>query len=116
MIVFDNGKLGFVEIEQKTEGMLNIYTDLKNPIFGDVAQAMGLWGQTMDEAACLEDAMKDWLTQPGPALLHVLVEPMELVMPPFVALQPAIGMALYGAKAVLHGHGDDVIGMLDQNR
>lgn len=116
MIVVDNGKLGFVEIEQKTEGMLNTYTDLKNPNFGDVAQAMGLWGQTVDEAECLEDAMKDWLVQPGPALLHVIVEPMELVMPPFVALQPAIGMALYGAKAVLHGHGDDVIGMMDQNR
>ncbi len=40
--VFDNGKLGFVELEQKGEGLEPIYTDLKNPDFGKVAEAMGL--------------------------------------------------------------------------
>ena len=28
--VYDNGKLGFVDIEQKAAGMLPLYTDLKN--------------------------------------------------------------------------------------
>jgi len=32
--VYDNGKLGFVEREQKGEGMLPIYTNLTNPDFG----------------------------------------------------------------------------------
>jgi hypothetical protein len=40
-------------------------------------------------------AIKDWLAQPGPALLHVHVNPMQLVMPPFTQVEPAIGMALY---------------------
>ena len=35
--VFDNGKLGFVEIEQKAEGMLDTFTKLKNPNFAGVA-------------------------------------------------------------------------------
>ena len=38
--VFDNGKLGFVEIEQKAEGMLDTFTRLKNPNFAEVARAM----------------------------------------------------------------------------
>jgi pyruvate dehydrogenase (quinone) len=113
--VFNNGKLGFVEIEQKTEGMLNIYTDLKNPDFGAVAKAAGLWGATVEHAGDLESAIQAWLSQPGPALLNVEVQPQELVMPPFVAAEPAVGMALYSAKAVLHGRGRDVIGMVEQN-
>jgi pyruvate dehydrogenase (quinone) len=113
--VFDNGKLGFVEIEQKAEGMLDTFTKLKNPNFAEVARAIGLWGQTVSRADQLEGAVKLWLSQPGPALLHVHVNPMQLVMPPFTAVEPAVGMALYSARAVLHGRGDDVWEMVKEN-
>lgn len=113
--VFDNGKLGFVEIEQKAEGMLDTFTKLKNPNFAEVARALGLWGQTVSKADQLEDAVKVWLAEPGPALLHVHVNPMQLVMPPFTAVEPAIGMALYTTRAVLHGRGGDVWEMVKEN-
>ncbi|UPK07173.1 thiamine pyrophosphate-dependent enzyme [Bradyrhizobium sp. 170] len=113
--VFDNGKLGFVEIEQKAEGMLDTFTKLKNPNFAEVARAMGLWGRTVCKADQLEGAVKLWLSQPGPALLHVHVNPMQLVMPPFMTVEPAVGMALYSARAVLHGRGDDVWEMVKEN-
>jgi pyruvate dehydrogenase (quinone) len=115
VIVFDNGKLGFVEIEQKTEGMLGLYTNLVNPDFGAVAKAMGLYGDTVDKADVLEARLTEFLAQPGPALLHVKVEPMELVMPPFTELKPAVGMALYAARAVLHGHAGEVLEMIEEN-
>lgn len=115
VVVFNNGKLGFVEIEQKAEGMLNTFTHLQNPNFGEVAKAMGLWGRRVDMAEDVEAAVVDWLAQPGPALLDVKVNAMELVMPPFVAVEPAIGMALYTAKAVLHGKGGEVWEMLTEN-
>src|ERR1700761_3626610 len=86
IVVFDNGKLGFVEIEQKTEGLLPLYTDLKNPDFGRVADAMGLWGRTVSKAPELVQAIQEWLAQPGPALLNVKVAPQQLVMPPTVEL------------------------------
>lgn len=115
IVVYDNGKLGFVELEQKSEGLTPMFIDLKNPDFGKVAEAMGLWGRTVVDAAQLEDAVKEWLDQPGPALLNVKVMPMELVMPPFTALAPAYGMALYSAKAILHGQGADVLEMVNEN-
>jgi pyruvate dehydrogenase (quinone) len=115
IIIFNNSKLGFVEIEQKAEGMLNTFTHLQNPNFGEVAKAMGLWGRRVDEPEELEAAMVDWLAQPGPALLDVKVNSMELVMPPFMALEPAIGMTLYTAKAILHGKGGEVWEMLTEN-
>jgi pyruvate dehydrogenase (quinone) len=113
--VYDNGKLGFVEIEQKAEGMLDTFTKLKNPNFAKVAQALGFWAQTVSEADELEAAVKLWLAQPGPALLHVHVSPTQLVMPPFMAVEPAVVMALYTTRAVLHDRGGDVWEMVKEN-
>jgi pyruvate dehydrogenase (quinone) len=37
-------------------------------------------------------------------LLHArVINPMQFVMPTFMQVEPAIGMALYSARAILHG-------------
>ena len=115
--VYDNGKLGFIDIEQKAAGMVPVFTDLKNPNFGDVAKAMGLWGHMVSKAGELEDAVRAWLAEPGPAVLDVKVKPMQLVTPPspFVAPEAVVGMAVYSAKAMLHGKGHDVWEMIVEN-
>jgi pyruvate dehydrogenase (quinone) len=115
--VYDNGKLGFVEIEQKAAGLMPVFTDLKNPNFGDMAKAAGLWGHCVSKAGELDEAVQTWLAQPGPALLHVKVEPMQLVSPPspFVSPEAVIGMAVYSAKAILRGKGRDVWEMVTEN-
>jgi pyruvate dehydrogenase (quinone) len=115
IVVYDNGKLGFVELEQKSEGLLPVFTDLKNPDFGKVAEAMGLWGRTVTDASELEAAVAEWLSVTGPALLNVKVAPMELVMPPFIAAESAYGMTMYSARAILHGQAGDVFEMIEQN-
>jgi pyruvate dehydrogenase (quinone) len=115
IVVFDNSKLGFVEIEQKSEGMLDTFTHLTNPDFGKVAAAIGLWGKTVQKASELETAVHEWLAQPGPALLNVHVNPLELVKPPFFQAKPAIGMALYSVRAILNGRGADVLEMAREN-
>jgi pyruvate dehydrogenase (quinone) len=115
IVVYDNGKLGFVELEQKGEGLIPVFTDLKNPDFGKVAEAMGLWGRTVTDAADLEATVQEWLAEPGPAVLNVKVAPMELVMPPFIAPEAAYGMAMYSVKALLHGKGGDVFEMIAEN-
>jgi pyruvate dehydrogenase (quinone) len=115
--VFNNGKLGFIDIENKAAGMEPVFTDLKNPDFGKVAEAMGLWGRSVSKAGDLEGAVEAWLAQPGPAVLDVKVKPMQLVTPPspFVSPEAIVGMAVYSAKAVLHGHGNDVWEMITEN-
>jgi hypothetical protein len=47
-----------------------------------------------DEGRMSLKPLKLWLDQSGPALLHVHVSPMQLVMPPFMAVEPAVAMAL----------------------
>jgi pyruvate dehydrogenase (quinone) len=117
IVVFDNGKLGFVDIEQKASGLEPVFTGLKNPDFGEVARAVGLWGHSVSKAGELENAVQSWLAQPGPALLHVKVKPMQLVTPPspFVSSEAVVGMAVYTAKAMLHGKGNDVWEMVIDN-
>lgn len=113
--VYDNSKLGFVELEQRAEGMIDLYTDLKNPDFGKVAEAMGLWGRTVDRAADLEEAVQQWLAHPGPALLNVRVNRQQLVMPPFIEPKAVVGMALYSTRAILAGRGGDVLELIKEN-
>jgi pyruvate dehydrogenase (quinone) len=117
IVVYNNGKLGFIDIEQKAAGLEPLYTDLKNPDFGEVAKAMGLWGRSVSEAGDLEESVRTWLAQPGPALLDVKVKPMQLVTPPspFVSPEAVVGMAVYTAKAMLHGKGHDVWEMIVEN-
>lgn len=110
--IFNNGALDFVEIEQKVEGLLDTYTNLLNPDFARVADAMGLWGRRVERAETLEQDVYDWLAVPGPALLDVVTDRFELVMPPKVAIGQVAGMALYSAKAVLSGRGGDVKGII----
>ncbi|TPG43569.1 ubiquinone-dependent pyruvate dehydrogenase [Sphingomonas koreensis] len=112
VVVYNNGALDFVEIEQKVEGLLDAYTDLVNPDFARVAEAIGFRGWRVDRAHDLEAAVRAWLDEPGPALLDVVTDRYELVMPPKVEAGQVAGMALYSTKAVLGGRGRDVVGMV----
>jgi pyruvate dehydrogenase (quinone) len=105
--VFNNGSLGFVELEQKVEGLLDAYTDLVNPNFAQVAKAMGFWSQRVEKSSDLAQAVRQWLDEPGPGLLDVVIDRFELVMPPKVEPGQVFGTALYSAKAVLSGRGAD---------
>lgn len=115
VLVFNNGSLGFVEIEQKVEGLLDSFTDLDNPDFGKMAEAMGLWGQRVESHHELDSAMKEWLGHDGPALLDVKVNRMELVRPPKLAFNQVASTALYSAKAVFSGRMDDVVDLVKNN-
>jgi pyruvate dehydrogenase (quinone) len=113
--VFNNGSLGFVELEMKVEGLLDAYTNLENPDFAQVAQAIGFHAQRVEHPDALESAVLNWLNAPGPALLDVLTDRMELVMPPKVGLAQIFGTALYSTKAVLSGRGGDVWELVTEN-
>jgi pyruvate dehydrogenase (quinone) len=113
--VYNNSSLGFVELEQKVEGLLDAYTDLKNPDFGRVAEAIGFWGRHVEQGDDVEAAVRDWLAHPGPALLDVVTDKNELVMPPKIEASQVFGTALYSAKAILGGRGKDVLGLIKEN-
>ncbi len=71
LIVFNNSSLNFVELEMKAAGIVTFGTDLVNPDFAAVAQAMGIYGRRVTEPADLEGAIADAFAHDGPALIDV---------------------------------------------
>ncbi|TMV91181.1 ubiquinone-dependent pyruvate dehydrogenase [Thioclava sp. BHET1] len=115
LLVFNNSSLGFVEMEQRVEGMLDAYTELKNPDFGAMARAIGMAGTKVEVMGDLEGAMAQWLATPGPALLDVKVNRLELVMPPKIEMSQVTSTALFGVKAVLNGRANEVVQLMRNN-
>ena len=115
VVVFNNGSLGFVEMEMKIEGILDAYTKLRNPDFSRIAEATGFGAWRVDHGDGLESAVSAFLAHPGPALLDVKVNQMELVMPPAIEIGQAASTALYGAKAILSGRISDVLELAETN-
>ena len=115
LLVFNNGSLGFVEMEQRVEGLLDSFTDLKNPDFSKLADACGLDTWRVESSDDLESAMQKWLSAKGPALLDVKVNRMELVMPPRIEASQVFSTAMFGMKAVLDGRTKEVVSLLRDN-
>ena len=86
--------------------------DLKNPDFGAVAKAMGLWARTASRKPASSRSPFRLGSEPSPALLRVEVKPMQLVTSgsPFVPPETVVATAVYTARAILHGNGGDVQG------
>jgi hypothetical protein len=61
------------------------------------------------DEADLDAAVRECPAQPGPALLDVVTDPMELVMPAHIDAKEVFGMTLYSAKAILSGRAGDVL-------
>jgi pyruvate dehydrogenase (quinone) len=115
VVVYNNGALDFVELEMKVEGLLDAYTGLENPDFAKLAEVIGLRGWRVERNEELEAAVVAFLAHPGPALLDVKVNRMELVMPAQVEASQVFGMALYSVKAVLGGRAGEVVELLKSN-
>ncbi|EBA08624.1 ubiquinone-dependent pyruvate dehydrogenase [Sagittula stellata] len=115
ILIYNNGSLGFVEMEQRVEGLLDSYTGLENPDFAKLAEVCGLKGWRVENADDLEGAMAEWLAADGPAVLDVRVNRVELVMPPKVEAGQVASTALFGMKAVLDGRAREVISLLRDN-
>ncbi|MCO6536344.1 MAG: ubiquinone-dependent pyruvate dehydrogenase [Gilliamella sp.] len=115
IIVLNNSSLNFVELEQKSEGLVDHYTDLQNPNFAKVADSMGLFAIRVDNSDSLDEAMQSFLSHQGPALLDVKTSSNELVMPPEIQASQVMGMALYSVKASLQGKMGDVVNLLVDN-
>ncbi|AMN80477.1 ubiquinone-dependent pyruvate dehydrogenase [Pseudomonas azotoformans] len=115
VIVFDNSSLGFVAMEMKAAGYLDAGTELKNPDFAAMSNAMGILGIRVEQSEDLEPALRRALAHDGPVLVDVVTATQELVMPPTIKLEQAKGFSLYMLKAVMSGRGDEVIELARTN-
>src|SRR3982075_107953 len=115
VVVFNNGSLGFVELEQKSTGFLDFGTGFKNPNFAAMAEAVGIKGIRLEDPGQVNDGIAAALAHDGPVLVDAVVNRSELAMPPSITLEMAKGFTLYMVKAVMSGRGDEVIDLARSN-
>jgi pyruvate dehydrogenase (quinone) len=115
IVVFNNGTLGFVELEMKASGFLDTAVALKNPDFAAMANAAGVLAVRVEDPSDLAGAMKRVLAHDGPALLDVVTARQELAMPPRMELAQAEGFSLWTMKAVLDGRAKELIELARTN-
>lgn len=115
LIVFNNSSLNFVELEMKAAGIVTFGTDLVNPDFAAVAQAMGMFGRRVIEPGELERALTDAFAHDGPALVDVHTARQELSIPPAITVEQAKGFSLYAIRTILAGRADELLDLVTTN-
>ncbi len=115
VVVFNNGTLGFIELEQKSTGFLDFGTEFKNPNFAAMAEAVGIRGIRLENPADVEPGIAAALAHDGPVLIDAVVNRQELAIPPKVTSEMARGFTLYMVKAVMNGRADEVLDLARSN-
>jgi len=115
IVVFNNGSLGFVELEQKSTGFVDFGTDFKNPNFAAMAEGAGVKGIRLENSGDVDAGLRAALAHPGPVLVEAVVNRQELAMPPKVTAEMAKGFTLYTVKAVMDGRGGEVLDLANTN-
>lgn len=115
VVIINNGTLGFVELEMKASGILDEGTELQNPNFAEMAKAMGIHGIRVEKPKQLAAGIDELLATKGPALLDVVTNRMELVMPPSITKEQVKGFSLYLTKAILNQRGDEIFELAKTN-
>lgn len=115
IVVFNNRSLGMVKLEMEVAGLPDWQTDMHNPDFAMVAQAMGIKGVTVNEPDMVEQALREALMYNGPVLLNVMTDPNALAMPPKIELGQVKGMAVSMSKLMLNGQMGEVWDTIKSN-
>jgi len=115
LIVYNNGSLGFVAMEMKVIGMPPFGTELKNPNFAKMAEAIGILGIRVEKSEEVPAAIGKAFAHDGPVLIDVLTNPTELAMPPKIDFEEAKGFGIYMLRQTLLGDGAEVWDTLKTN-
>jgi len=96
VVVFNNGALGFIELEQRATGFLDFGASFKNPNFATMAEAVGIRGIRIEDPADVEPGIAAALAHDGPVLIDAVVNREELSMPPKITLEIEGFLSFYG--------------------
>ncbi len=100
-VVFDNGRLGMVKLEQEQGGLPEFGTKLDNPDLAAVAAAMGLDAVRVTDPAQVGAAVQQALASRRPALVDIITNPDEVAVPPKPKLAQAWGFAIAKSKETI---------------
>lgn len=108
-MIVNNSMLDFVHIEQEEAGLKPVGTDLPNPNYAAVAEAMGAKGVRVEDPHKLRGALQEaFAHEGGPVVVDVLVDKYALALPAGVPFEAVKGFTLSMFKQALGGDLDAV--------
>jgi pyruvate dehydrogenase (quinone) len=115
IIVFNNRSLGMVKLEMEVAGIPDNETEMLNPDFTKMAEAMGMPGITTIDPDEVKPGLEKAFLHQGPYLVSVQTDPNALAMPPKLEFDQMKGLALYMGKMMLSGRMDEVFKIISSN-
>lgn len=115
LIVFNNRSLGMVKLEMEVAGMPDNETDMVNPDFAMIAQAMGYPGKNVHLPEEVEQAIQDCLNHNGPYLLNIFTNPNALALPPKIEIEQVLGMTKSMTQLMLGGKMQEALDTVKTN-
>ncbi len=115
IIVFNNRSLGMVKLEMEVAGIPDRETDMLNPDFTRIAEAMGMPGLTINDPGEVKSGLEKAFLQEGPVLVTIQTDPNALAMPPKLEFDQMKGLTLYMGKMILSGRMDEVFKIISSN-
>ncbi|MGX1749953.1 thiamine pyrophosphate-dependent enzyme [Glutamicibacter protophormiae] len=100
-IVYNNGRLGMVKLEQEQGGLEEFGTELDNPDLSQVARAMGINSQLVTKPEDIAASIDAALASDGPYLLDIRTNPQEISLPPKTTASDAWGFAIAKSKEAI---------------
>src|SRR5262249_40820407 len=96
-------------------GFLSSGTELANPNFAAMAEAVGIRGVRLEDPGEVDAGIAAALAHDGPVLGDAVANRTELAIPPAVTLEMAKGFSLYMVKAIMSGKADEIIDLARSN-
>jgi pyruvate dehydrogenase (quinone) len=115
IIVFNNRSLGMVKLEMQVAGIPDQETDMLNPDFAKIAEAMGMPGITIHEPGEVKIGLAKAFLHDGPILVSIQTDPNALAMPPKLDFDQLKGLTLSMGKMMLNGRMDEVVSIISSN-
>jgi pyruvate dehydrogenase (quinone) len=115
IIVFNNQSLGMIKLEMQVAGIPDQQTDMLNPDFVKVAEAMGILGIKIDDPEDLKSGLEKAFKHEGPVLVSIQTDPNALAMPPKLEFDQMKGFAVYMGRMMLSGRMDEVFKVISSN-
>ena len=115
IIVFNNRSLGMVKLEMEVAGIPDRETDMLNPDFTKIAEAMGMPGITISAPEEVKPVLEKVFLHEGPILVTIQTDPNALAMPPKLEFDQMKGFSLYMGKMMLGGRMDEVLKIISSN-
>jgi len=115
LFVFNNRSLGMVKLEMEVAGLPDWQTEMYNPDFAKVADAMGIKSYSVNDPEKVEVTIKQALVTEGPVLVNFYTDPNALALPPKITMEQMWGFSKSMMKLAAEGKVSEIMDTVKSN-